>query len=129
MSKPSIPQGMRDFTPEIVAKRTYIFETIKKVFQKYGFAPIETPTLENLSTLTGKYGDEGDKLRQAELADRVGAGGELLQDCSPVKLQRKQDNIIMPPDLYCKSWERMTSRLKAERADRKWIRKLDPENF
>ena len=62
MSKPSIPQGMRDFTPEIVAKRTYIFETIKKVFQKYGFAPIETPTLENLSTLTGKYGDEGDKL-------------------------------------------------------------------
>ena len=47
------------------------------------------------------------------------AGGELLQDCSPVKLQRKQDNIITPPDLYCKSWERMTSRLKAERADRK----------
>ena len=62
MSKPSIPQGTRDFTPEQVAKRTYIFDTIKKVFTKYGFQPIETPTLENLSTLTGKYGDEGDKL-------------------------------------------------------------------
>jgi histidyl-tRNA synthetase len=62
MSKPSIPQGTRDFTPEQVAKRTYIFDTIKKVFMKYGFQPIETPTMENLSTLTGKYGDEGDKL-------------------------------------------------------------------
>jgi histidyl-tRNA synthetase len=65
MSKPSIPtipQGTRDFSPEVVVRRTYIFDTIRKVFQKYGFAPIETPTLENLSTLTGKYGDEGDKL-------------------------------------------------------------------
>ena len=62
MSKPSIPQGTRDFSPEQVARRTYIFDTIRKVFQKYGFAPIETPTLENLSTLTGKYGEEGDKL-------------------------------------------------------------------
>ena len=62
MSKPSIPQGTRDFTPEIVAKRNYIFDTIKTVFIKYGFQPIETPTMENLSTLTGKYGDEGDKL-------------------------------------------------------------------
>jgi histidyl-tRNA synthetase len=62
MSKPSIPQGFRDFSPEQVAKRTYIFDTIKKVFIKYGFQPIETPTLENLSTLTGKYGEEGDRL-------------------------------------------------------------------
>ena len=62
MSKPSIPQGFRDFSPEQVAKRTYIFETIKKVFVKYAFQQIETPTMENLSTLTGKYGDEGDRL-------------------------------------------------------------------
>jgi histidyl-tRNA synthetase len=62
MSKPSIPEGVRDFSPEQVAKRTYIFETVKKVFIKYGFQPIETPTMEKLSTLTGKYGEEGDRL-------------------------------------------------------------------
>jgi histidyl-tRNA synthetase len=62
MSKPSIPEGTRDFSPEQVAKRTYIFDTIRKVFIKYGFQPIETPTLEKLSTLEGKYGEEGDKL-------------------------------------------------------------------
>jgi histidyl-tRNA synthetase len=62
MSKPSIPEGTRDFSPEVVAKRNYIFDTIRQVFIKYGFQPIETPTMEKLSTLTGKYGDEGDKL-------------------------------------------------------------------
>lgn len=62
MSKPSIPEGTRDFSPGVVAKRNYIFDTVRKVFVKYGFQPIETPTLEKLSTLTGKYGDEGDKL-------------------------------------------------------------------
>ena len=60
--KPSIPKGTRDFSPEQVLKRSYIFDTIKKVFTKYGYRPIETPTMENLSTLTGKYGDEGDQL-------------------------------------------------------------------
>jgi histidyl-tRNA synthetase len=60
--KPSIPKGTRDFSPEQVAKRTYIFNTIRKTFARYGFQPIETPTVENLSTLTGKYGDEGDQL-------------------------------------------------------------------
>lgn len=60
--KPSIPKGTRDFSPEQVAKRTYIFNTIRKTFARYGFQPIETPTMENLSTLTGKYGDEGDQL-------------------------------------------------------------------
>ena len=60
--KPSIPKGTRDFSPEQIAKRNYIFDTIKTVFVKYGFQPIETPTMENLSTLTGKYGDEGDRL-------------------------------------------------------------------
>lgn len=60
--KPSIPKGTRDFSPAEVARRNYIFDTIKSVFRKYGYQPIETPTMENLSTLTGKYGDEGDKL-------------------------------------------------------------------
>lgn len=60
--KPSIPKGTRDFTPEQIVKRNYIFDTVKSVFVKYGFQPIETPTMENLSTLTGKYGEEGDQL-------------------------------------------------------------------
>ena len=61
-AKPSIPKGTRDFSSEEMLKRDYIFETIKKVFQLYGYQPIETPAMENLSTLLGKYGDEGDKL-------------------------------------------------------------------
>ena len=60
--KPSIPKGTRDFTPEQIVKRNYIFDTVKSVFIKYGFQPIETPTMEKLSTLTGKYGEEGDQL-------------------------------------------------------------------
>ncbi|HPE42954.1 MAG TPA: ATP phosphoribosyltransferase regulatory subunit, partial [Bacteroidales bacterium] len=60
--KPAIPKGTRDFGPNVMARRDYIFNTIKKVFKLYGFEPIETPAMENLSTLTGKYGDEGDKL-------------------------------------------------------------------
>lgn len=62
MQKPSIPKGTRDFTPQEMVKREYIFETIKAVFKKYGYSPIETPAMENLSTLLGKYGEEGDKL-------------------------------------------------------------------
>jgi len=60
--KPSIPKGTRDFSPVEMIKRIYIFDTIKSVFKLYGFQPIETPAMENLSTLTGKYGEEGDKL-------------------------------------------------------------------
>jgi histidyl-tRNA synthetase len=60
--KPSVPKGTRDFSPAEMAKRNYIFDTIKSVFRKYGYQQIETPAMENLSTLTGKYGDEGDKL-------------------------------------------------------------------
>ena len=62
VQKPSIPKGTRDFSPEETGKRNYIFDTIKSVFQKYGYLPIETPAMENLSTLLGKYGEEGDKL-------------------------------------------------------------------
>ena len=60
--KPSIPKGTRDFGPVEMARRNYIFDTIRSVFRIYGFAPIETPAMENLSTLMGKYGEEGDKL-------------------------------------------------------------------
>lgn len=60
--KPSIPKGTRDFTPSEIAKRNYIFDTIKKNFQTYGFQPIETPSFENSETLLGKYGEEGDRL-------------------------------------------------------------------
>ena len=61
-SKPSVPKGTRDFSPAEMAKRNYIFDTIKTVFRKYGYQEIQTPSMENLETLTGKYGDEGDKL-------------------------------------------------------------------
>ncbi|TAH14463.1 MAG: histidine--tRNA ligase [Sphingobacteriia bacterium] len=62
MSKPSIPQGTRDFNAGVVQKRNYIFHTIRSVFELYGFQPLETPSMENLDTLMGKYGEEGDKL-------------------------------------------------------------------
>ncbi len=62
MSKPSIPKGMRDFSPEEMSKRNYIFNTIRSVFELYGFRQIETPAMETLQTLLGKYGEEGDKL-------------------------------------------------------------------
>jgi histidyl-tRNA synthetase len=60
--KPSLPQGTRDFGPDVVRKRQYIFNTIRSVFELYGFEPLETPAMENLETLMGKYGEEGDKL-------------------------------------------------------------------
>ncbi|MDB5018054.1 MAG: histidine--tRNA ligase [Mucilaginibacter sp.] len=60
--KPSVPKGTRDFSPTEMVRRNFIFDTIKSVFRKYGYQQIETPSMENLSTLTGKYGDEGDKL-------------------------------------------------------------------
>ena len=62
MTKPSLPKGTRDFSPQEMVKRNYIFDTIKTVFKKYGYAEIQTPSMENLGTLTGKYGDEGDQL-------------------------------------------------------------------
>lgn len=90
MSKPSIPQGTRDFTPEQVAKRTYIFDTIKKVFMKYGFQPIETPTMENLSTLTGKYGEEGDKL-----LFKVLNNGDYLSKVTPSVYDEKNSSKMI----------------------------------
>jgi len=61
-TKISIPKGTRDFGPEIMVKRNFILKTIQSIFEKFGFLPIETPSIENLSVLTGKYGEDGDKL-------------------------------------------------------------------
>ena len=62
MQKPTLPKGTRDFGPEQMRNRLFIFDTIRRTFQRFGFQPLETPSMENLSTLTGKYGDEGDQL-------------------------------------------------------------------
>src|SRR6186997_2854561 len=75
--KVSLPQGTRDFGPDTVRKRNYILDTIKNVFELYSFQPLETPAMENLDTLMGKYGEEGDKLifrvlnNGADLADSI----------------------------------------------------------
>ena len=69
--KPSLPSGMRDFSPEQVMQRQYILQTIESVFQLYGFMPLQTPAMENIETLTGKYGDEGDQLIFKVLNSRI----------------------------------------------------------
>src|ERR1700753_1115872 len=75
--KPSVPKGTRDFSPVEMVRRNFIFDTIKSVFRKYGYQQIETPSMEKLSTLTGKYGDEGDKLifKILNNGDFLGDGG------------------------------------------------------
>ena len=60
--KVSLPKGMRDFSSDIMMQRNYVFKTIQSAFQRFGFMPVETPAMENLDTLTGKYGEEGDRL-------------------------------------------------------------------
>ncbi|MDR2042114.1 MAG: histidine--tRNA ligase [Tannerella sp.] len=90
--KPSIPKGTRDFTPEETAKRNYIFNTIRDVYHLFGFRQIETPAMENLSTLTGKYGEEGDKLlfRILNSGDCfAGITDEELQERNPVRFAAK----------------------------------------
>lgn len=78
--KPSLPKGTRDFSPDEMLRRAHIFDTIRTVYQRYGFLPIETPAMENLSTLEGKYGEEGDKLlfrvlNSGPVLDQVRAAG------------------------------------------------------
>lgn len=88
MQKPSIPKGTRDFSPEEMAKRNYIFNTIREVYHLYGFQQIETPAMENLSTLMGKYGEEGDKLLFKILNSGdcfSGISEEELMEKNPVK--------------------------------------------
>jgi len=87
--KPSIPKGTRDFNPIEMARRNYIFDTIKKYFKRYGFSPIETPAMENLSTLMGKYGEEGDKL-----LFKILNSGDFLSKVSEEQLGEKNSNKL-----------------------------------
>ncbi len=90
MQKPSIPEGTRDFGPEQVRKRSYIFDTIRSVFVKFGFQPLETPAMENLSTLTGKYGDEGDKL-----LFKILNNGDFLKDANADVLASRESTLLI----------------------------------
>lgn len=83
MQKPSLPKGTRDFGPVQMARRTYILDTIKETFQLFGYQQIETPAMENLSTLTGKYGDEGD-----QLLFKILNSGDFLKDVSSEDLEK-----------------------------------------
>jgi histidyl-tRNA synthetase len=85
--KPALAKGTRDFSPQEMVKRNYIFDTVKKVFRKYGYAEIQTPSMENLSTLTGKYGDEGDKL-----IFKILNSGDYLAKVNPDLLSTKNSN-------------------------------------
>ncbi len=89
MKKPSIPEGTRDFGPEQVRKRSYIFDTVRAVFSKFGFQPLETPAMENLSTLTGKYGEEGDKL-----LFKILNNGDYLKDANPEALEARDSTKL-----------------------------------
>jgi len=82
IQKPSIPKGTRDFSPDEMIRRNFIFDRIRKIFQLFGYQPIETPAMENLSTLLGKYGEEGDKLlfRILNSGNFLGEGGSQLSD-------------------------------------------------
>jgi histidyl-tRNA synthetase len=122
--KPSLPKGTRDFLPETMSKRTYITDVIRSVFTHFGFAPIETPAMENLSTLTGKYGEEGDRLifkilnsgdflaKANEQAIEEGDAGALTQSIAEKALRydltvpfarfvvQNQQNLQMPFKRY-----------------------------
>ncbi len=89
--KPSIPKGTRDFTPNEIAKRNYIFDTIKRNFQTYGFQPIETPSFENSETLLGKYGEEGDRL-----IFKILNSGDFISKVDDVTYSSKKSATIAP---------------------------------
>ena len=93
-SKPSIPKGTRDFSTDEMQRREYIFDTVKQVFRLYGYQPIETPAMENLSTLLGKYGDEGDKL-----LFRILNSGDFLADISDEEMTNR--NSLKLSSLIC----------------------------
>lgn len=101
--KPSIPKGTRDFLPLEVAKRNYIFNTIKKSFETYGFSPIETPSFEKSSTLMGKYGDEGDKLMF-----KILNSGNYLYDKKGLELPGSME------ELQAKSFDRLSPEKRVE---------------
>jgi histidyl-tRNA synthetase len=88
--KPSLAKGTRDFSPQEMVKRNFIFDTVKTVFRKYGYAEIQTPSMENLSTLTGKYGDEGDKL-----IFKILNSGDYLSKVKPDLLAQANSNAMI----------------------------------
>lgn len=88
--KPSLAKGTRDFSPQEMVKRNFIFDTVKAVFRKYGYAEIQTPSMENLSTLTGKYGDEGDKL-----IFKILNSGDYLSKVKPELLAQANSNALI----------------------------------
>jgi histidyl-tRNA synthetase len=90
IQKPGTAEGVRDYGPEQVRKRNFIFSTIRIVFEKFGFQPLETPAIENLSTLTGKYGDEGDKL-----LFKVLNNGDYLKDAKAETLEARDSNALI----------------------------------
>ncbi len=87
--KPSIPAGTRDFSPAEMIRRNYIFDTIRRVFQQCGFQPLETPAMENLSTLLGKYGEEGDKL-----LFKILNSGDFLSKIAPEEISGNDSNKL-----------------------------------
>lgn len=89
--KPSLAKGTRDFSPAQMEKRNYIFNTLKTVFKKFGYNEIQTPSFENLSTLTGKYGDEGDKL-----IFKILNSGDYLSKISDEQLSARNSNKLIP---------------------------------
>lgn len=89
--KPSIPKGTRDFSPTEVAKRNYIFNTVRKNFELFGFQPIETPSFENFSTLMGKYGDEGDRL-----IFKILKSGDYISKVDDVTYSSKESSSLLP---------------------------------
>ena len=91
MSKPSIPKGTRDFGPTAMARRQWMFDTLRGVFERRGFVPIQTPSFENLSTLTGKYGEEGD-----QLIFKILNNGDYLAKASDEALQNKDSKALTP---------------------------------
>jgi len=91
MMKPSLPKGTRDFSPIETARRRYIFETIRKEFELFGYQSIETPAMENLSTLTGKYGEEGDRL-----IFKILNSGDYLKDVREKQADLEKPNAVLP---------------------------------
>lgn len=89
MDKPTLPKGTRDFGPAQMAKRQHILGIIQSVFKKYGFQPLETPAMENLSTLTGKYGDEGD-----QLLFKILNSGDFLKDVESETLETRNSKLV-----------------------------------
>src|SRR5882672_2593654 len=90
MDKPSLPKGTRDFGPAQMAKRQFIMDAIRKVFQQFGFQPLETPAMENLTTLTGKYGEEGD-----QLLFKVLNSGDFLKDANAEELKNRNSRQLV----------------------------------